>query len=35
LREGCAVVARSLSWAEPFAEMETLYKIVLQEKLPE
>ena len=32
LRAGCDEVARSLGWAEPLAEMESLYKILLSER---
>ena len=32
LRAGCGEVARSLGWAEPLAEMESLYKILLSER---
>jgi len=32
LREGCQEVANSLSWAEPLAQMETLYREVIQER---
>ena len=32
LRAGCEVVARSLSWAEPLAEMESLYRDVASER---
>jgi glycosyltransferase involved in cell wall biosynthesis len=34
LRAGCEPVARSLGWAEPLAEMESLYQNLLQEKRP-
>jgi glycosyltransferase involved in cell wall biosynthesis len=33
LREGCADVARSLSWAEPLAQMESLYRELASEGL--
>ena len=32
LREGCAEVARSLGWAEPLAQMESLYKELALER---
>jgi glycosyltransferase involved in cell wall biosynthesis len=32
LREGCQGVADSLSWAEPLAQMETLYRQVILER---
>jgi glycosyltransferase involved in cell wall biosynthesis len=32
LREGCQEVANSLSWAEPLAQMETLYREMIQER---
>ena len=32
LREGCRGVADSLSWAEPLAQMETLYRQVILER---
>ena len=32
LRAGCGEVARSLGWAEPLAQMESLYKILLSER---
>jgi len=32
LREGCKVVANSLSWAEPLAQMETLYRELISER---
>jgi glycosyltransferase involved in cell wall biosynthesis len=31
LREGCKAVANSLSWAEPLAQMETLYRELISE----
>src|ERR1700682_33002 len=31
LREGCGEVARSLGWAEPLAQMESLYRELLSE----
>jgi hypothetical protein len=30
LQQGCAQVARSLSWSEPLAETELLYRSLLQ-----
>jgi glycosyltransferase involved in cell wall biosynthesis len=32
LREGCKGVANSLSWAEPLAQMETLYRELISEQ---
>ena len=32
LREGCKTVANSLSWAEPLAQMETLYKELIAKR---
>lgn len=32
LREGCKGVANSLSWAEPLAQMETLYRELISER---
>jgi len=32
LRSGCAAVARSLGWAEPLAEMESLYRELVSER---
>ncbi len=32
LREGCKDVANSLSWAEPLAQMETLYRELISER---
>ena len=32
LRQGCEVVANSLSWAEPLAQMETLYRELISER---
>jgi glycosyltransferase involved in cell wall biosynthesis len=32
LREGCRGVANSLSWAEPLAQMETLYRELIPER---
>ena len=32
LRSGCAAVARSLGWAEPLAEMESLYREIVSER---
>jgi len=32
LREGCKEVANSLSWAEPLAQMETLYRELISER---
>jgi glycosyltransferase involved in cell wall biosynthesis len=32
LREGCRGVANSLSWAEPLAQMETLYRELISER---
>ena len=32
LREGCALVANSLGWAEPIAQMETLYQGLISER---
>jgi glycosyltransferase involved in cell wall biosynthesis len=32
LREGCKAVSRSLSWAEPLAQMETLYSELIAER---
>jgi glycosyltransferase involved in cell wall biosynthesis len=32
LREGCKQVANSLNWAEPIAQMETLYREVISER---
>jgi glycosyltransferase involved in cell wall biosynthesis len=32
LRAGCGEVARSLGWAEPLAQMESLYKVLLSER---
>jgi hypothetical protein len=31
LREGCNEVKNSLSWAEPLAQMETLYQTLISE----
>jgi glycosyltransferase involved in cell wall biosynthesis len=35
LREGCKKVANSLSWAEPLAQMETLYRELISERRAE
>jgi hypothetical protein len=35
LRAGCKEVADSLSWAEPLAQMETLYKELISERRDE
>jgi hypothetical protein len=35
LRSGCEGVARSLGWAEPLAEMETLYQQSASQRRPE
>jgi len=32
LREGCQAVANSLSWADPLAQMETLYRELISER---
>jgi glycosyltransferase involved in cell wall biosynthesis len=32
LRGGCEAVAKSLSWAEPLAQMETLYRALISER---
>jgi glycosyltransferase involved in cell wall biosynthesis len=32
LRGGCAGVANSLSWAEPLAQMEALYRELISER---
>jgi len=32
LRGGCQGVANSLSWAEPLAQMETLYRQLISER---
>jgi glycosyltransferase involved in cell wall biosynthesis len=32
LREGCQGVANSLSWTEPLAQMETLYRELISER---
>jgi glycosyltransferase involved in cell wall biosynthesis len=32
LRRGCKAVANSLSWAEPLAQMETLYQELISER---
>ena len=32
LREGCPAVARSLGWAEPLVEMESLYRDLISER---
>jgi hypothetical protein len=32
LRGGCEAVANSLSWAEPLAQMETLYRELNSER---